>query len=56
MVLEGAGDDDTTTAAAVTGFCCDLAAVVCVLMDIEAKTMDYGSLVLRVYCGNGIGI
>lgn len=34
----------------------DLAAVVCVLMDIEAKMMDYGSLVLRVYCGNGVGI
>lgn len=56
LVLEGAGDDDTTTAAAVTGFCCDLAAVVRVLMDIEAKMIDYSSLVLRVYCGNGVGI
>ena len=37
VVLEGAEDDGTTTAAAVTGFCCDLAAVVRVLMDIEAK-------------------
>ena len=36
LVLEGAEDDDTTTAA-VTGFFCDLAAVVRVLMDIEAK-------------------
>ncbi len=34
----------------------DLAAVVSVLLDIEARTMDYGSLVLRVYCGNGVGI
>ena len=55
LVLERAEDDDTTTAA-VTGFCCDLAAVVRVLMDIEAKTMDYNSLVLRVCCGNGVGI
>ena len=56
LVLEGAEDNDTTTAAAVTGFCCDHAAVVRVLMDIEAKMIDYGSLVLRVYCGNGGGI
>ncbi len=34
----------------------DLAAVVCVLMDIEAEMMDYGSLVLRVCCGHGVGI
>ena len=34
----------------------DLAAVVSVLLDIEAKTMDYNSLVLRVCCGNGVGI
>lgn len=36
--------------------CCDLAAVVRVLIDIEAKMMDYGSLVLRVFCANGVGI
>lgn len=34
----------------------DLGAVVCVLMDIVAKMMDYSSLVLRVYCGNGVSI
>ena len=55
LVLEGAEDGDTT-AAAEKWFCCDLAAVVRVLLDIEAKMMDCGSLVLRVFCANCVGI